>query len=226
MLPTGTILDGELWIPGMPFQKVSGILRKNVNISEHLDKLTYYLFDIDIPKAHGLFPYEMRYEMLEKAVVNYYDMMKEHKLCERIQLIDCEVLNNEQEIVEYHDKKVKEGFEGIMLRKIGSVHGIENAIYHHGYSHRLLKFKKFHEEEAKIIDVVDAKGVEKGQGLLFIKDKYGNEMRQKYGTKEERIEFLAHPEKVIGKLATLKYQEISIDNFRRFPTLKDIRDYE
>lgn len=120
------------------------------------------------------------------------------------------------------------GWEGLMLRK--------DIPYESGRSKNLLKVKKFHDEEYIVEDVEfgPMNFTEKGVGsqeitcLRAIKIKHkGCEVSVGSGfSKEERIEFMSNPKKILGKTVTIKFfEETKNQNggySLRFPTLKVI----
>jgi len=46
------------------------------------------------------------------------------------------------------------------------------------------------------------------------------------GSVGRRREWLSHPEEIIGKQVTFRYQELSAENVPRFPRGVEVRDYE
>lgn len=64
-LPTNTTADGELYIHGMTFNELSGIIRADVNISSMIYSMEYHLFNVITPDNPS---YQFSYEMLSSAV--------------------------------------------------------------------------------------------------------------------------------------------------------------
>lgn len=128
----------------------------------------------------------------------------------------------EQKIKEYIDL----GFEGIMLKK--------DTTYNFGRSNELLKYKFFIDSEYEITGFEEGKGNLAGIATTVIcVDERGVEFRAgTTGTEEYRRYLLDNPLEFIGKLATIKYQELTpIDEngeggVPRFGKMTSVRDYE
>lgn len=132
-------------------------------------------------------------------------------------------------------KKADEGkWEGLMLRK--------NTVYESGRSKNLLKVKKFHDAEYVVEDVEfgPMNFTEKGIGSQEITCLRCVKIRHKgcvvsVGSgfsKDQRIEFMANPKKILGKTITVKYFEETTNqnggHSLRFPVIKvvhgDVRE--
>jgi DNA ligase-1 len=124
-------------------------------------------------------------------------------------------------------KKADEGkWEGLMLRK--------NTVYESGRSKNLLKVKKFHDAEYVVEDVEfgPMNFTEKGIGSQEITCLRCVKIRHKgcvvsVGSgfsKDQRIEFMADPKKILGKTITVKYFEETTNQnggfSLRFPVIK------
>jgi DNA ligase-1 len=100
-------------------------------------------------------------------------------------------------------------------------------LYKSGRSNNLLKVKTFIDEECEIVGVEKAKGTEADAALLVVRDIRGNIFSVRPAASfEERRNWLSDSQLVIGRKATIVYQELSPYNIPRFPIVKAIRDYE
>ena len=157
----------------------------------------------------------------------YADMKKLPK-DEHIILLEQEKITS-QEVFDRWAKRVADNdWEGFMLRK--------DAPFRKGRSKDLLKYKPYVEDfETRVIRVVNGiqnfavpgEGVQEFEGVkdLVIRLDTGDEVRVGSGlTKEQRIEWFKHPERIIGKMVTIKYLEETIDKngkkSLRHPSLK------
>jgi len=118
-------------------------------------------------------------------------------------------------------KFLADGDEGVMIRNAASPYQVGKRSYH------LQKFKKFFDDEYKIIGANEGQGNDIGtvvwvcetpQGLPFA-------VRPK-GTRAERQDWYQNRDQYIGKGLTVKYQELTNDGIPRFPVGIAIRDYE
>lgn len=78
-------------------------------------KITWWLFDYCTANTKDL-PYEQRYELLDEAVLQLN--------CERInnnneidlRIIPCKIVNNLEELLEFEEDVLDQGFEGVIIR--------------------------------------------------------------------------------------------------------------
>jgi DNA ligase-1 len=127
----------------------------------------------------------------------------------------------------------KKEYEGLMIRF--------NARYKPGRSYDLLKYKLFETEEFKVRDLIldDAYPMRNKQGgedlvpalsavIIWLKDDKKNTVRVGSGfSKEERMLYYQHPEKIKGKIISVQYQEEFYDETEkkfslRIPTFKGL----
>ena len=104
----------------------------------------------------------------------------------------------------------------------------QNSIYK--YKHRsydLQKVKRFIDNEFEIIGGKDGEGRESGLVIYRCTTSGGLEfdVRPK-GTHKERAKIFKDLDSYVGKLLTVKYQELTDDGRPRFPVGIAVRDYE
>ena len=216
-LPKNTdnlMLDGELYTMDINFEEISG-LTKRVNLSkedqENLLKIEYCVFDyID---AHT--PMEERLKKLNKFFENNKDM----KFIKQVITEEC---NSESEIEKYLEKYVKMGYEGLIIRNKDAGYDINKR------SVNLQKLKRYKDEEFEIIDYLKPDyGKEKGCVVWVCKTKDGKKFNVRpLGSFEDRKVWYENGKDFIGKMITVKYQELTHDGRPRFPVGIAIRDYE
>ena len=124
--------------------------------------------------------------------------------------------------MEYLDKYTKEGYEGVIIRNKQGKYA-ENARSNH-----LQKLKKFKDEEFEIVNyTTPTQGKEVGCVVWICKTKEGKTFSVRpSGNYEERKKQYNNGKKYIGKMLTVKYQELTNDHVPRFPVGLAIRDYE
>ena len=142
-------------------------------------------------------------------------MLKQNKIREAA---DClvavetpEVLSEDM-LMEYEDKYIKAGYEGSMARN-------KESKYLFGYrSKDLLKVKRFLDAEYKVVGFTEGSAVESGCIVFVCETDDGQEFSVRpTGTHSERKVWFTHGETFIGKMLTVKYQELSNDGVPRFP---------
>lgn len=191
-LPQGTILDGELYKHGMPFEEISA--RCSVGRKEpHYDRevIEYWIFDIITMEP---LPYIDRYNIL----CNAYNQCTNISKLIVMPIFTC---YGNMESIEEHLKYAEDiGYEGIMIKN-------PTSKYVHGRTCNLLKVKKFKDEEAIIVNVTSGEGTESGCALFILYD--GITQRQfpvrPTGTFEQRKYWFNNPHTVIGRFYTYKY---------------------
>ena len=120
----------------------------------------------------------------------------------------------------YHDQFVEQGHEGIMIRDAVSTYEIGKR------SNYLLKYKEFQTEEYEVVGVKEGTGREKGAGIWECRT--GNRVfsAKPEGTLEFRRHLFRDREKYIGKMLTVRFQNLTALGVPRFPVGVAIRDYE
>lgn len=232
------ILDGELYNHELKsdFNKIVSLVKKTKPTEQDLEDsarmIRFNCFDCFFQNRPELLYVERNTELAEVAVgfMSHIHNTSMVFVCSsgivspdryKTQYL-TEINAIEGKIHEY----ISHGFEGIMLKK--------NVPYTFGRSNDLLKYKLFKDEEYEIIDVEDGKGNLAGiaSAVWFI-----NKNGQKFkagatGTQEYCRELFKNKEAVIGKMGTVKFQELTpIDEdgnggVPRFGKLMSIRDYE
>lgn len=232
-LPKGAILDGELYSHLLTFNAITSIVKRTVNPHPQEELVEYYIFDLILPKN---IPFNQRYQVLLDAYnayseAGYVSFNELDEVDDPIRVVGVTPADSEQDLHEFHDEYVQLGYEGLIIRKIAgdkpTQAEINASIYKFGRSSNMLKYKEFIDEEAEVIGVEEARGTEVGTALLRVRDIRGNEIVIRFRAPlVERRKWLQDPNSVIGKQATIRYQELSPDGVPRFPVGVAIRDYE
>ena len=221
-LPPGTILDGEFYSFRLSFNEITGIVRQQKNPHPREELIDYFIFDLILPDDPS---FEERYNLLidaynaysEAGLVNFTET---GEVDDPIRVVAITEALSKEDLLEFHDEYVQLGYEGLIIRKI-------NMPYKFGRGSNLLKYKEFHDEEGEIVGVQEAKGTEEGAAILIVRDARGNELPVRFRAPiEERRRWFENPDLVLGKRATIRYQELTPDGIPRFPVGVAIRDYE
>ena len=115
--------------------------------------------------------------------------------------------SNKDMIMEYLNKARENHKEGIMIN-------LDNGMYEFKRTTNLLKVKVMQDADLKIVDVYEGTGKNKGKlGGIIIEFIYkDNTYRCECGSgfsDDERIDYWNNPEKILNKIATIQYFEIS-----------------
>lgn len=206
MLPAGTTLDGELYSKTLTFQEIVGIV-KSETLKPKQEFIKFYVYDMINDEN-----FETRYMMLRSIFAM-------HKF-EHLVLVKTEECANEAAMKAKHAEYVEEGYEGCMLRN-------KTGLYSNCRSVHLQKYKEFFDMECRIVDFKEGEGAEAGCVIWICEteDKKQFACRPR-GTREERQELFAMGAEHVGKMLTVRYQELTDDGLLRFPVGIAIRDYE
>lgn len=240
-LPAGSTLDGELYCHEMKFTDLTSAVKTMKTIHPDLHRVRYHIFDIYYEENES---FECRYNLLLSAYNKYIEDLSGDSLdsfdkkpssidlnklpfC----LISATLAYNHEELTYHRDEFIRQGYEGIMIKKIAGDEptklSIQESRYVLGRTHNILKYKDFIDEEVIVLGLEEAKGTEKGTALLVVKDPRGNvfNIRMK-GSFDRRKYWLEHPKEIIGKEVTIRYQELSPYGVPIFPRGIAVRDYE
>ena len=210
-------LDGELFSETLTFQEVAGAVRRIKNFTDPLvlEQLSYMIFDCFSTKETEI-PFGKRLNTLKTLM-----KVKNRESDTIVQLIVTHEVTSEDGVYMLYDEYMRNGAEGIMIR---------NNEGHYKLNHRsadLQKYKQFQDSEYKIIDFTEGSNNEKGAVVWVCetKDEKIFNVRPK-GTIEGRKILFELGDKNIGKMLTVRYQELTDDGIPRFPVGISIRDYE
>lgn len=203
------VLDGELYIHGIPFQSITSWVKK---IQPETGTIEYHIYDQISPQSFK----ERIYDLGEK-IAEMYSTDSLITFVETTEVADAE------EVTEFHGQYTRKGYEGIMLRA-------GDCTYKEGYrSQELLKVKEWIDGEFEIVGAKTGVGKCEDQCIFTCKTQDGEEFDVKcMGTDQERRQQWLDKEKYFGKMLTVKFFEWSTSEnpVPRFPIGISVRDYE
>lgn len=225
-------LDGELYKHGMPLQQLSGIAR-NSEKKEYDKVLEYHIFDCFYPPSKTALatdtsiPFTEAYEILKGVLTR--DYLEKNKL---IKFVETTRIYSDDDMIKQLDKYLLEGYEGLMVRRA-------QLPYKFGYgstrSSSTLKVKPRFEDEFVIVGFTEGeKGKDKGAIIWILVTKEGKQFNAvpKGMSYQERYDLYKKmtptrfEKEYKGKLMTVEYEELSIDNTPLRAKAIVIRDYE
>lgn len=225
-------IDGELYNHDMTFEEITSIVRTENEVNERINKIQYWIFDIMIKNI----PTEYRLNILQKA----YEEFKETEYYQgNILILTSTSVYSHADIKVLFDHYISLKYEGLMIRKLAGIEidptiinrlnssELKDTYYESGRSNNLLKYKEFITEEVTVLDIVSGEGKEEGIGNLLVQDIRGNVfIVHPKGSFEKRRDWLLHKQNYIGKLYTIKYNELTENGVPRFPVGLVFRTYE
>jgi len=212
-------IDGEFYTHEFKedFEKICSAVKKT---SEHATpediefqkKVQYHVYDA---------PCIGQYTEQDNFCDRQRELAHTFKNFKYIHVVETVIANNEEELLDLKARWIQEGYEGIMVRNM-------NSPYEGKRSYNLLKWKDFLDDEFEIIGVNEGNGKLTGHaGSFTFKMKNGKTFDAKMiGSIDRLKDLFQHQKKAIGKMGTVRYQNLSADGHPRFPVCRGIRDYE
>lgn len=204
-IPTWDVpIDGELYNHDWSFQRIASAV-KRINPNRDSEKIQYWVYDCVMDA-----PYDERYSYLMAT----FDDNPMVFVVPSFAII-------EEELSKHHSTFVEFGFEGTIVRNMDSRYQQDTR------SRSLLKYKDFVDKEFKIVGAKGGTGKEVGLVIWTCEMDDGNrfDVRPR-GTYAERERLYKRRSKYIGKLLTVRYQNLSESGTPIFPVGIAIRDYE
>ena len=163
-------------------------------------------------------------EKLEFHVFDYYDVNRPHLTFEERMThvtVETQLVRRKEDLRDVHDAFATRGYEGIMIRN-------PRSVYEPGKrTNGLLKMKMFETDEFTIVGVHEGTGRDIGTPIweCETKEKVRFSVRPE-GSMESRREAFARRKDLVGKMLTVRYQNMTAAGVPRFPVGIAIRDYE
>lgn len=205
----GFYLDGELYSEDISFEELSGLFRtieKDEKQQQAFRSCCFHIFDCyDASSPEQTFDQRIAYLQSKRYI---------KPLC----LVDTLVLPK-QGVQEQLSRFVEQGYEGLILRDPKGVYEVGKR------SLRLIKMKEFQDAEYQIVDGFGGTGVDKDCVIWKCITKGGKSFHVRpRGTLESRKQDLLRKQEFIGKMLTVRYQNLSSLGVPRFPVGVAIRE--
>lgn len=195
------ILDGEIYKHGWTLNKISGLARKE-EPDEEQKHLEYYLYDIADTTKTFKDRLTILNEIKDKLNLDFDPEKEWNENDLKIQFVPQDLMQGWDQIKKCHDKFVSEGWEGLVIRFV-------NGMYKPGKrSSDMIKVKQYSEKEYVILGITE--GLRPEDMCFKMKTSGGYEFNCKpVGDREQKQWYREHINEIIGKLATVKYFEMS-----------------
>ena len=200
-IPADYSFDGELLIPGLHFQKSSGLIRSDNPIPEAV----YYVFDI----PESTLPFNQRYK-LYSDVCSILDKSF-------IKSVKHVVARNKEHIANTFKKSLTAGYEGLVLKS-------PYHLYQAKRSWDWMKLKAEKSEDLKVSGFFEGEGKYKGQLGGLIVDYHDTAVRVGSGFSDaERVSIWENQIAYLGEIVEVKYHEVTPDGSLRHPVYNGVR---
>ena len=208
--------DGELYADSLAhnFEKLISLAKKTKPTESDLiqskNELQYHIYDI----VDTSMLFTERQNVIQKIFREYLDDVDSVKMVPTVQVIDREHMDK------LYAEYIMNGQEGQMIRT--------NAKYQGKRSSDLLKRKEFEDAEFEILGVIEGQGTWQNMAKsLKVVTPNGDVFHAGIkGTQEYCRNLLENANDVIGKFATIRYQNLSNAGIPRFPVVQIIHETE
>jgi len=198
VIPLGEVLDGELYIHGMPLQNIGSLVRR-----EQADSalLTYVVYDIVNDS-----PYPDRLEILCNMIIR----------CEACIVLAPTLEADGLDLTTELTNAISNGYEGLIIRQGDKGYEVGKR------SSSLLKVKKHMSSEFLIVDIEESKN---GWAILVCETHEGKRFRcSAPGTIEEKTDMLINKLEYISlEYVTVNYFSITNNGIPFHPVAVEIR---
>lgn len=215
------IFDCETYKHGWTLNKISGICRTQKTAYDG-EPLELYVYDIvDVNKT-----FEERLQILNRIQQDLnLSFIPERDWDEndlKIQIVPHVLISGWDNMKKLHDEWVSEGWEGVVIRD-------PNVTYKPGgRGNQMLKIKNYIDAEYKIIGLTE--GLREEDMCFLMETPEGQQFNCKpMGDRAQKKWYREHIDELIGKMATIKYFEMSGKEGSQIPqqpVMISIRDYE
>tara|TARA_Y100000361_G_scaffold131971_1_gene129061 strand:+ start:7619 stop:8608 length:990 start_codon:yes stop_codon:yes gene_type:complete len=201
-LKEGQYVDGEAFDPNLSFEDLTSTFKTDPL------KLKFHVFDYFDMNALDM-TFEQRWETVKSLKNKHYEYVKTTLVMLR------------EHVPMVHKQHVEEGHEGTMIRDKDSVYEVGQR------SNYLLKHKDFQTEEYEIVGAKTGHGRDADAVVWVCKTQDGHQFTVRpEGTIVQREEDYKNREKFMGKMLTVRFQNLTAQNVPRFPVGVTVRDYE
>ena len=164
-------------------------------------------------------PKALEFHVFDYFDTNQPDLTFDQRL-ERV-TVETKWVKTKKDLPIVHKQYMDAGYEGTMIREPSSVYEIGKR------SNYLLKLKDFKTDEYKVIGMRECTGKDVGTPTWVCLTENGQEFTVRpEGTQEKRREMFKNGDKYMGKMLTVKYQNLTDLGVPRFPVGIAFRDYE
>lgn len=206
--PEYMLLDGEVMSDDFQSMQKTAFRQDGETVGD----VKFHVFDCitreEWENREGQFSFTERQDSLVNLVGH-------HPLIKIVETVEC---NSWEEVYEIHDRYMKEGYEGTMVRA--------DKPYQFKRTDFLSKIKEMHTMDCEVIGVEEGRNSLRGKmGHIIVKQENGKECGVGSGfTLEKRQHVWDHEDLYVGRIAEIKYQELTDAGIMRFPTFVRWRD--
>ena len=215
------VYDGELYSDEMTFQEIVGMVKRETlkdGDAERMKLIKLRVYDCYDPER-PLADFIVRAGTIKETSVGFPKQYPAG-VC-GWEVVENFTVHREDDIYHLQKQFIEEGYEGAMVRNLHGAYALGKR------SANLQKVKTFLDAEYEIVGYEQAIGNDVGTVIWKCKTEANQEFAVRpTGTREQRREWFNNGDSYIGKMLTVKYQELTDDGIPRFPVGISVRDYE
>jgi hypothetical protein len=201
-LMEGEYIDGEAYDSSMSFEELTSTFKTDPL------KLKFHVFDYFDMKNPEL-PFSDRMIQVRGLTNSRYE------------IVETFLVQKHTDMQSFHDMFMSQGYEGTMIRDPNSVYEVGQR------SNYLLKYKDFQTEEYEVVGAKTGHGRDADAVVWVCKTKDGQQFTVRpEGTIAQREKHYKNREQFMGKMLTVRFQNLTALNVPRFPVGVAFRDYE
>jgi DNA ligase-1 len=170
---------------------------------QETERFEFYWYDIvDTEKTFNE-RFDLMHEYAEELKLSEFNPIKEWGEGElKVQFVPHVEITGWSSIKALHDKYVKEGWEGLVIRNVDEVYGPGKK------SNAMLKIKNYLDSEYKIVGL--SEGLRDEDMCFVMETEDGQQFKAKpIGDRAQKQWYRDNLDDIIGKMGTLKYFEMS-----------------
>lgn len=206
------VLDGEIMSDDFQAMQKTAFNDKERGVSD----VSFYVF--------GFIPFEEwqteKFKMVTKDRLEMLEKLLPYDSNSNIRLVQQVLLDSVEAVTRYEINYIDQGFEGAMV--------LPNIPYFKGKkSNRLMKFKTMESQDCEVIAIYNGTGKYENVmgGIMLLQEDGKTQCDCGSGfTDADREWIWNNQDAIVGRLAEIKYQELTPDGVMRFPIFLRWRD--
>lgn len=190
------VFDGELYNHDLRdnFEGLTSLIRSATPKAGH-ERVQYWIYDLVS---------ETKQSLRAGALANLH-------LDPPLVVVPTEEVEDEEQMVAVFGAYLANGFEGLMLRNA-------DAAYEYRRSYNLQKVKLMADAEFLVTEVQEGRGRMAGLALFVCRTDEGKEFRCKMeGELESLRKYVEDPSLAVGRMLTVRFQNLTAEGLPRFP---------
>jgi len=137
---------------------------------------------------------------------------------QRVFVVKGQICNSEEELMDYYDGCVQNGYEGIIIKDLDGEYEFKRSV-------SWIKMKPKDTIDLKVTEIQEGRGKYAGKLGAFIVEREGVVINVGSGLKdEERISLEEAQKLYVGKVIEIEFDSITPDKSLRFPRFKRVRE--